>query len=110
VPAFDPNSRYIHLENAAQVIREDGESRRVVYKRRRFLPPLDSLQTVAEQPLQEGSRLDLLAHAYSDDAQRFWQICDANPILHPDELCAERERVIRIAASGNPQLPAADEG
>lgn len=108
MPAFEPSSRYADLENATLAIREDGGVRTVVYKRRRFLPQMEAMTQVAEQPIQEGARLDLLAHAYSDDAQRFWQICDANPVLHPDELTAEQGRVIRIAAAAT--LPLDHEG
>ncbi len=110
MPAFDSNSRYVDLENATLTIREDGESRRVVYKKRRFLPPLHELTLVAEQPLVDGSRLDLLAQEYSEDPQNFWQICDGNPILHPDELAEDPGRVIRITTSASLRMPQGAEG
>lgn len=109
MPSFDPNSRYFDVKTATLTITDaSGEARRVVYKCRRFLPRLDQMLTVSEQPLQEGTRIDHVASEQLDDPQLFWQICDANPVMHPDELTSELGLPVRIAApalggSGRPE-------
>jgi hypothetical protein len=88
---FDYTSRYARIENA-QLTTADG--RLVTYKRRRFLPPGESLPLLAEVEVRQGERLDLVAHRTLGDPLQFWRICDANDAINPFELVdPERERL-----------------
>ncbi|MEZ4618987.1 MAG: hypothetical protein R2867_26210 [Caldilineaceae bacterium] len=51
---FEPSSRYYALEDAEHIL-PDG--RVVVYKRRRFLPQPESLETLVEVRIEDDSRL-----------------------------------------------------
>jgi hypothetical protein len=72
---------------------EDG--RVVSYLRRRFVPPPERFHLLAEHRVVAGERLDTIAAQELGDAERFWQLCDANGALRPDELL-EPGRVLRI--------------
>ena len=48
------------------------------------------LPLLAEHVVVRGDRLDLIAAAYLGDPTQFWRICDANPVIHPEELCCGR--------------------
>jgi hypothetical protein len=86
----DPLSRYATAEVATATVPDGaGGSRDVRYLRRRLLPPADSMQTLAEHTVVRGDRPDLVAATYLGDPTRFWRICDANPVNHPDELVAD---------------------
>lgn len=74
----------------------DGTVQVIAYKRRRFLPPPESLETMALHSFRQGDRLDVIAARYLGDPARFWQICDANNVMCPAEL-EEIGRTIRIA-------------
>ena len=90
---FDYTSRYYTLETATYTLR-DG--RVVAYKRRRFLPPADSLQLLAEVAVTEGARLDLIAARALGVGEQFWWICDANNAMQPEELTQEIGRMLRV--------------
>lgn len=95
---FDPTSRYHAIENAEWVITEpDGTLRRVVYKKRRFLPPPESATIVLEHRVVEGDRVDNLAARYLGQPLQFWRVCDANLIQKPADLTGEVGSLIRIA-------------
>lgn len=80
---FDPNSRYIVLENA---IYKMPDGREITYKRRRFLPPGDSLPSLADVEVGPNDRLDRVTAQYLGDPEQFWQICDANNCMNPFDL------------------------
>ncbi|WP_328452981.1 MULTISPECIES: LysM domain-containing protein [unclassified Amycolatopsis] len=82
----DPASRY-HGAEVASLETADGRPCR--YLRRRFLPQVDDLHVVAEHVLTRGDRPDLISADHLGDAELFWRLCDANPVLHPDELTGE---------------------
>ena len=63
--------------------------RKIVYKRRRFIPPVEDTGTLVEHTVIQGERLDNIAARYMGDPTQFWRICDANLILKPDELTDE---------------------
>jgi len=84
---FDPTSRYFEIDNATLTVTDpDGTSRVVAYKRRRFLPFRETLNTIVEHTFTQGERLDLVTAMYLDDPAQFWRICDANDVMHPAEL------------------------
>lgn len=85
---MNETSRY-HGIDRAEITLPDG--RTVAYLRRRWLPQPESLadwysHTVGtDQPGLE--RLDqIAAHYYNGDPTQFWQICDANRAMLPEEL------------------------
>ncbi|MEM9578066.1 MAG: LysM domain-containing protein [Pseudomonadota bacterium] len=82
-PSFPPDSRY-HGLDIAQWTRADG--RAVPYVRRRFLPPVESFEQSGEHRVSVGDRLDNLAAEFVGDPQRYWQLCDANAVLRPNDL------------------------
>lgn len=102
---FEPGSRYHAIETALFTL-PDG--RQVAYKRRRFLPQGASLPLLAEVPVAEGDRLDLIAHHTIGDPEQFWRVCDANDAMRPADLLAEPGRRIRVPIpqfEGGPPLP-----
>lgn len=90
--SFQPTSRYFSVETATF---ESPDGRRFRYLRRRLLPPLDRFTLIQEHLVAEGDRLDNITARYLGDAEQFWRLCDANPILRPEEL-EEIGRRIRI--------------
>ncbi|MBZ4415592.1 LysM domain-containing protein [Myxococcus sp. RHSTA-1-4] len=97
---FDPTSRYASLEVATHHVTDArGERREVRYVRRRFLPPLDEQVPLVEHLLTEGERLDHLAARYLNDPAQSWRLCDANGVLHPDELEERVGRMVRVATT-----------
>lgn len=94
---FEPNSRYYKVETAITIL-PDG--REVAYKRRRFLPMSPNPTASITHEVTEGERLDLITARYLKDPERFWQICDVNQAMHPDELTAEIGRKLVIDVLG----------
>lgn len=98
---FDSDSRYDSLETVTLSVGEgDGSTRLLAYKRRRFLPKTAGQTTAAQYAVKEGDRLDNLTAAYLGDPTQFWQLCDANRVLHPEELTGEVGRILTIALAG----------
>ena len=103
-PAKFPNtSRYSGIETATL---ETRGGRTLAYLRRRFAPPPGRFALLQEHTVAEGERLDRLAAQYLGDPEQFWRLCDANGVLHPDELTATIGRRIRITLpEGIPGAP-----
>jgi hypothetical protein len=89
---FQPDSRYAAIEQAT-IRTPDGRS--VAYKRRRFVPPGESMPLLVEVTAAQGERIDLVANRTLGNPEQFWRICDANDVLDPAELL-EPGRRIRI--------------
>ena len=84
---FDKTSRYADIEDASlEVAQPDGTTQAVRYKRRRFLPPRESMTVVGQHAMTDGDRLDLLATRFAGDPTAYWRLCDGNDLLRPDEL------------------------
>lgn len=90
---FDPTSRYYNLEVATL---DAPGGRTVAYVRRRFLPRGERLALLAEVAVQQGERIDLLAHRTLGDSQAYWRICDANDATDPAALTSEPGRMLRV--------------
>lgn len=90
---FSETSRYARIPTATYV---DADGRQIVYLRRRFLPLVSAAATLAEHLVKERDRLDNVTARYLDDPELFWQVCDANYVLLPDDVLAEIGRRIRI--------------
>ena len=83
---FDSSSRYASLELAKLT---DAEGRDVAYVRRRFLPHGEKLPLLAELPVANAERLDLITHRTLGDPEHFWRICDANNAMNPFDLTGD---------------------
>ncbi len=95
---FDTNSRYYKIDDASISVKDSyGKERRIVYKRRRFIPSAEGTTTLVEHTVIQGERLDNITARYLGDPTQFWRVCDANLILKPDELTDETGGLIKIA-------------
>ncbi|MCL4829490.1 MAG: hypothetical protein KJZ95_19140 [Caldilinea sp.] len=92
---FDYTSRYASLETATLTT---ADGRMVTYVRRRFLPPLDTQQIVAEVTVSDPDRLDLITARTVGAPEQFWRIGDANVALNPFDLTATPGDRVRIPA------------
>lgn len=90
---FEHTSRYYNLETAEYTT---PEGRKIAYKRRRFLPQGQAMPLLQQVPVVEGNRLDLITYNTLGDPLHFWQVCDANNTMNPEELTAESGKFIRI--------------
>jgi hypothetical protein len=100
--SFQPTSRYFNLATAVYT---SQEGRLIPHLRRRFLPPLGRFTLLQEHLITQGDRLDNITSRYLGDPEQFWRICDANPIMQPEEL-EEIGRRIRITLpEGIPGTP-----
>jgi hypothetical protein len=87
---FFKGSRY---ESVDELGITDGTGRVVRYKKVRLIHETEARMG---HVLNQGERLDHLAHLYYRDPERFWRICDANRAMWPDELTTEAGRTILI--------------
>ena len=100
----DPTSRYdIDATSADTPVKSRllPDGRTIMHRERRFLPRADSLPLLAEISLPQGERLDQFSARTLGDPGLYWQICDANDAMSPDDLLAEldarQDRRVRIA-------------
>lgn len=91
---FAESSRYYEIEIAKL---QTTSNQTIVYLRRRFLPSSKRFEIVQEHQVNEGDRLDNITANYLNDPELFWQLCDANNAMHPDELTAQIGRRLRIS-------------
>jgi hypothetical protein len=91
---FEPRSRYYKLEDASLTTKDGGK---IVYKKRRFLPDWSKIIVLQELKVNDGDRLDNISARVAGDPEQFWQICDANNVMHPLELTSEPGGSFRIA-------------
>jgi len=97
---FDPASRYASVETAQlTVTTPDGEERKIVYVRRRFIPDVAGT-TLVQHVVVQGDRLDNVTAKYLGDPLQFWRVADANGAVRPEELTEQPGRVIRIILPG----------
>ena len=99
---FQPTSRY-YLTETATLETFDGSMIR--FLRRRFLPPLERFTLIQEHMVTESDRLDNITARYLGDPEQFWRICDANPILLPEELEEIGRRIRLTLPEGIPGTP-----
>ena len=102
---FPPNSRYRDTETTVMVT-EDG--REIVHLRRRFVPQPERFATKTYHTFNVTiDRMDRLAYQFLGDPEMYWQVCDANRVLHPDEIETD-DRVVRIPFPYGMSAPATD--
>jgi hypothetical protein len=87
---FESTSRYAGVETATHTA---ADGREIVYVRRRFVPPRESLQKLAETRVQQSDRIDLVTARTLGDPEQFWRICDANDALDPYALVVPGRRL-----------------
>jgi hypothetical protein len=90
---FAANSRYAGIDTGT-LTTSDGKT--IVYLRRRFVPPPERFALLQEYTVVQGDRLDNLAAKFIGDPERFWQICDANAAMRPEQLTETIGRALRI--------------
>jgi hypothetical protein len=90
---FGPNSRYCSLEIAKGTL-PDGKE--VTFVRRRIVPQPERFALLQYHVVTQGERPDHVAFEFLGDAEQFWRICDANRVMHPDELTAVIGQRVRI--------------
>ena len=91
---FPRTSRYYNIEIVKYMT---ADQREIVYLRRRFLPRTNNSVIIAEHSVVEGDRLDNVTAQYLGDPEQFWQLCDVNYAMQPDELTAEIGRRLKVA-------------
>lgn len=102
---FPANSRYAATETATLTLTDGKE---IAYLRRRFVPSPENFALLEEHFVVEGERLDVITAHYIGDPEQFWRICDANPVLHPDELTEAPGTIIRITLPEGVPAPSAE--
>jgi hypothetical protein len=90
---FALGSRYYGLPRLEHQL-PDGT--KVVYARRRFVPPPERFDLLQEHTVTEAERHDTIAAQYLGDPEQFWRLCDANNVMRPEELTETPGRRIRI--------------
>lgn len=88
-----PTSRYYSLEQKTLEL-PDGTI--IAYLGRRIVPLPERFATLQMHVVKQGERPDLVAHQYLGDSEQFWRLCDANAVLHPEELTEREGAEIRI--------------
>jgi len=90
---FPANSRY----NGQPVLTHvDARGRELAYVARRVVPPADRFATVQTHTVQDGDRLDAVSARHAGDAERWWQVADANGAIRPGELTETPGAQLRI--------------
>lgn len=90
---FPPTSRHARVETATWTA-PDG--RAIVHLRRRAVPSPEQFATLTEHVVTQGERIDRLAAQHLGDPEQFWRLCDANGVLHPEELTSVVGRRVRV--------------
>jgi hypothetical protein len=98
---FDSTSRYFEIEiSRISLTDSDGATREVRFVRRRLIRRDEEMTTLVEHTVTQGDRLDNMTARYLGDPTQFWQVCDANNVMRPDELTETVGRIIKIALPG----------
>jgi hypothetical protein len=90
---FTPTSRYYSVKMATM---DTPDGRTIVHLCRRFVPAPERFSLLQLHTVSQGDRLDNLANQYLNDPEQFWQLCDANGAMRPDELTEKPGRKLRI--------------
>jgi hypothetical protein len=83
--SYGPESRYYGLPLLSQAT-PAGEQ--VSYVSRRFIPPPESYALLRRYQVQQGDRIDVIAGSLLGSPLSYWQLCDANLALEPDDVTA----------------------
>jgi nucleoid-associated protein YgaU len=90
---FAPTSRYY---GKPLTVTETLNGETIVHITRRFVPAPENFALLQFHFVEQGDRLDNIAHKYLADPEQFWKLCDANGVDRPDELTEKVGSTIRI--------------
>ena len=90
---FDERSRYAHLSTREL---ETADGRKIVYVRRRLIPPGASYLEAARHTVTDSDRLDLITYRGLGVPTAFWQVADANSAMHPETLTEQAGELLVI--------------
>lgn len=90
---FPTSSRYANVQ-VATLQTKDGNL--TVFLRRRFVPQAEKFALLQEYTVTQGDRIDNLAARLIGDPEQFWQLCDSNGAMQPEELTATPGRKLRV--------------
>jgi hypothetical protein len=77
---FYKGSRYENVKNSTY---KDENGEEYTHKRIRFIK---ETHPEFEYKVKQNERLDLIANTFYKDSTKFWLLCDANNVMHPEEL------------------------
>lgn len=92
---IDRDSRYAHVPVLGL---RDAFGREIAYLDRRIIP--DAPRIAAHIAVQDGDRLDLVAHRAYGDARQSWRVMDANPDPEPLRLADRPGRRLSLTQPG----------
>lgn len=90
---FSLTSRYYGIDITTF---ESAQQGTIPYVRRRFVPSPERFQLLQEHTVTQSERPDTITSQYLGDPEQFWRVCDANGVMHPNELVETIGRRIRI--------------
>lgn len=100
---FSPTSRYYGIATTTQ---ETADGTKIVYVKRRLVPPPERFELLLEHLVTQNERVDLITAQYFNDPEQFWRLCDANGVIRPDELIEVVGKRVRITLpEGIPGIP-----
>ncbi len=88
---FDQDSRYAKRPVKTYV---DADGREISHVARRLIPA--EKPAIADVPVQDGDRLDLIADRAYGDARMSWRVMDANPDPEPLTLADTPRRRLKL--------------
>jgi len=83
--SFGPESRYYGLPLLTQTTPAGGQ---ISYVSRRFIPQPGNFAVLQRYRVRQGDRVDVIAGSILSNPLSYWQICDANLALEPDDVTA----------------------
>jgi hypothetical protein len=83
--SYGPESRYYGLPLLTQTTPADAQ---ISYVSRRFIPPPEDFALLQRYRVKQGDRIDVIAASILGNPLSYWQICDANLALEPDDVTA----------------------
>ncbi len=84
-PGYGPESRYYGLPLLSRATSGGGQ---ISYVSRRFIPPPEDFAVLQRYRVRQGDRVDVIAGSLLGNPLSYWQICDANLALQPDDVTA----------------------
>lgn len=83
--SYGPESRYYGLPLLTQTTPAGAQ---ISYVSRRFIPPPEDFALLQRYRVRQGDRIDVIAASILGNPLSYWQICDANLALEPDDVTA----------------------
>jgi hypothetical protein len=81
--SYGPESRYYGLPLLTQTTPAGTQ---ISYVSRRFIPPPEDFALLQRYRVKQGDRIDVIAASILGNPLSYWQICDANLALEPDDV------------------------